>query len=526
MSSVSQDSDTNELVLLRKLGNAELIYDFEIKHNGCVLPFTFLFSSSVDLFAYKAEIERAIHKWRQKHTFLNSRIVILDPGNPRDEKGYSRERFFALQNPAKMASLENVSYLRLNRKSSPQSKTYWEFLHERELNILPVDSREGPLWRLSIIEIEAKKDYVFILTIHHAIVDGRNAYCIVEQLLALVDQEIANPSPKEEDYLEIYKNLKLNKPQVCDSIETKLFNDNETIINDTKFNPDFELSPDCKIPDEFGRLELIETETTDETPEFIYLFEKQDRPPLSVNNKNNNEFERVTQFTSLSFEADKVNKLLMKCRRANAKLTGCLHVICSLATYDLYSSHNIDLSMYRRIWYHFVVNLRPSLNIDNLEMGYWPVVQNGVFDIDGKILEVDKKDWYDIEFWKLVKLESDSIHRRLREKEHIESAKLDKFLLDLIDQNFKFEQGGGVHFALSNVGSFESAKLKNFKIRGMYYNVSCADNRWSTGIFNGLATIENRLCWSIGSNSRIFHKKFVEDFKCLLTKIFDLAIEE
>ena len=71
------------------------------------------------------------------------------------------------------------------------------------------------------------------------------------------------------------------------------------------------------------------------------------------------------------------------------KLTGCLHVICSLATYDLYSSNNIDLSMYRRIWYHFLVNLQPSLNIDNLETGYWPVVQNGVFDVDGKILEVD-----------------------------------------------------------------------------------------------------------------------------------------
>jgi hypothetical protein len=528
----STDID-RDLVVLRKLGNAELVYEYEINHKGVILPFTFLFSAAkdngVDLFAHKAHIDKCIHKWKQMHTFLNCRVAILDEANPRDEKGFSRERFFALMPPDRMRSLENITYLRLDRKRQANNRAFWEFLHERELNIDTVDSRNGPLWRLSIVEIEPKQEYAFIMMIHHAIVDGRNAYAILEQLLNMIDREISSPSDHDDDDstdpVELYSSVRRS---VCESIESKLFHNDQTLIEDIKLNPKYELTPESKVPPEFAPTQPEYTETTSETPEFVFLFEKASRKPLSINNNNEGEFERVTQFQSLCFEADKVGKLLAKCKLANAKLTGCLNVICSLATLDLYRSNAIAEELYQKIWYHYLVNLRPFLHIDIMTMGYWPVVQNGFFEVrDSAQIDVNSAEWYKSgEFWRFVKEESDTIHRRLGAGEHIETAKIDKILLDLFDQEFKFEQGGGVHFAVSNVGSFGSQRVERFRAREMYYNVSCAPNRWSTAIFHGLSTIDGRLCWSVGWNCQLYHRRFIDSLCESIRKVFDYAIAD
>jgi hypothetical protein len=519
----NNDSYPSDLIILRKLGNAELVYEYEIKHKGVILPFTFLFSSTnnTDLFAHKPKIDKSIHKWKQMHTFLNCRVAILDPANPDDSKGFSRERFFALMSSDRIQSLENITYLRLDRKNQPNKRAFWEFLHERELNIDPVDSRNGPLWRLSIVEIEPKQDYALIMMIHHAIVDGRNAYMILEQLLSLIDHEISHPS-EDLNLTDLYSNINRD---VCESIESKLFNNDPSVIDNMSLNPKYELTPETKIPKEFAPTETEHSKTTPETPEFLFLFEKANRKPLSINNNNEGEFDRVTQFQSLCFEADVVKKLLNKCRLANAKLTGCLNMICSLATFDLYQSNGIDSEMYAKIWFHYLVNLRPFLNIDNMSMGYWPVVQNGCLQATDRVIDVNSAEWHKSgEFWKLVKEESDSIHRRLDEGEHVETAKIDRILLDLFDQDFEFEQGGGVHFAVSNVGSFSSMRMDAFRPREMYYNVSCAPNRWSTGIFHGLATIDGRLSWSIGWNCQLYHRRFIDSLCESIRKIVDLAV--
>jgi hypothetical protein len=158
-------------------------------------------------------------------------------------------------------------------------------------------------------------------------------------------------------------------------------------------------------------------------------------------------------------------------------------------------------------------------------MGYWPVVQNGRFELEGKTLDIHNVEWYGKggEFWRLVKEESDRIHKRLADGEHIETAKIDKILLDLFDQNFKFDMGGGVHFAVSNVGSFNYEKMTRFKPSEFYYNVSCAPNRWSTGIFYGLSTIDNRLSWSVGWNCQAFHRLFIYSLCRSIRRIIDLA---
>lgn len=522
------------LRVLRKLGTAELVYDLEIKHGGCVLPFTLIFSCDLDLFGLKERVDRAIQLWKQRHTFLLSRIVILDDECENDEKYYSHERYFALMEQDRLSSLANVSYLRLEDEhasgeslvsSEREKRRLWEFLHERELNIKPVNSRDGPLWRLSVVELERGKDYALVFTSHHAIIDGRNAYCILEELLTLVDQGLTADDKESSVTFDVD-----NLPPVLDSIEKKLFNDDPNLLNDIHTNPEYDLTPDCKVPDLFAATQDEDKQVNNTSGiRFVYLFDKAHLKPIEL--VPSLEYSRVTQFTSLTFEPEKLKRLAEKCKRADAKLTGCLHVICSLATYDLYMSHLAPREYFTKIWYHYLINLRSLAHIDNLNMGYWPVVQNGYLNTVNKQLDIDEPDWYRVanqqqadSFWSLVKQESDTIHKRLVDMEHVETAKTDGILLDMIERGVKFEQGGGVHYALSNLGSFPDPNLTHIGIKEIYYNVSCAPNRWSTGIFHGLSTLNDRLCWSIGWNCQLISPRYVRYLCESIQRIISLVI--
>jgi hypothetical protein len=228
--------------------------------------------------------------------------------------------------------------------------------------------------------------------------------------------------------------------------------------------------------------------------EFEHLFSSKETISLSTESKS---IDTETRFISMQFDPETLDSLIKKCKKVGAKLTGCLNMIGCMATYD----------MYKTLYYHYLVNLRQFYSIDNLTMGYWPVVLNGVFNTD----ELLKPDY---DFWSLVKKESDLIHERLRCKEHLETAKLDLILLDLIDKQFVFDQGGGVHFALSNSGIFTtSSNTKRLKIKELYYNVAVKSNRWSTILFHGVVTIDSRLCWSVGWNWSSIKKENIE-FLC------------
>jgi hypothetical protein len=506
--------------ILRKLGAAEVVYDYELKLKGCVLPFTMILSSEIDLFAQKSLIDDSLRKWKELHPFLNAKIVNLDSENPNDENRFSQERYFALMDPELSNNLENISYLRLESNSNKElsNQKIINLLHERELNIKPVNSKTGPLWRLGIYELERAKQYTLILNIHHAIVDGRNALAIMEQLVNLIDKAINNDQ----------SSIRYESYEISSSIEEKLFNNDEKLIKDVKpAYSEFEPSPDSKIPAFLAPNKESPHNNLVYEVKFTYLFEKANRNQPLVLSRKDKDSEWFSAFTTFSF--DKVDKLTSKCRKFGAKLTGCLNLVSALATMHLYKSHSekIDSSLYEKVNYHYLVNLRPFLGLDNLKMGYWPVVQNGKLSTENKKLDLGNDQWYRREFWDLVKYESDLIHTRLSNEEHIESAKLDAQLLDLInDKNFKFEQGGSVHFALSNLGPFKPVETKSLHIKEFYYNTSTAPNRWSAVMFHGLSTVENTLCWSFGYNSKLIDEKYAKFLCDSILMILEKAIQD
>lgn len=362
--------------------------------------------------------------------------------------------------------------------SANQDSKAWVYLHERELNLDPVDSENGLLWRILFAQLNSNK-YCAILTIHHAIVDGRNAFAILDQLLVLIEKSILKESID-------FSTFKVNP-----SIEEKLYNNDETKLKAINPNPKFEISPENKISLNF-----------------------------KPTKENVNEF--ISKFTCFSIDQIILDKLLNKCKLNKSKLTGCLNLICSLATYDLYV-HYGDSNLAKNICFHFLANLRPFLDIGNLNMGYWPVVLNGIVNTEN-IQKLDD-EFFREHFWSMAKYESDLIHQRIEEKELIENAKMDTLLLGLIDQDFKFENGS-VHFAMSNLGSLQSSKSNIFNVKELYYNTSTVAGRWTAVVFHGLSSINNTLCWSLGYNSDLVDDKCIDYLINSIKNIIRNAIAE
>ena len=502
--------------ILRKLSTGEAIYDYELESKGCILPFSVIFETEIDLFSKKELIEKSITSWKKLHPFLCTKIVTLE-----DEKHrFSRERYFAYaDNETKINKLDNVFYLRLLTSNKTKNRTnYWKLLHERELNLEPVDCKNGLLWRLNFVELNSppqsnKFEYSIILTIHHGITDGINCYYILKQLLGILENLILDKDDETES-----KTFDINP-----SIDDFLFKnqDEASIIKSIKLDPKYEISEFNKIPSNFSfqqnqnsiANELIGIDDIiNDSDKFVYAFNEYNNQEILIKDllDKRNKNQLVSKFTSFSFEQDVCKKLLHKCKSVNAKLTGCLNLICSLATFELYNKYN-NHDLNKEICYHFLANLRPFLNVGNLNMGYFAVVFNGLFKTSNlNESNYGSDEFWSKQFWDLVKLESDDLHKRVESSELNENAKLDFLLLDLIEKNNEFYHGS-VHFALSNLGAMKS-ELELFDFKEFYYNTSSVKNRWTAIVFHGLSSVNDKLCWSLGYNSDLFDDLVIQTF--------------
>lgn len=485
--------------LMRKLGAAEIVYDYELRLKNMILPITLVFESQgVDLFQHRPKIDAAILKWKSIHSLLGARIVALpDPNHT-----FSNERYFAQANQDKQSSLYNVSYLRLVvDEETPNLAKYVDILNERESNIDTIDSENGLLWRLSIIELSGR-NYAFLFTSHHSIIDAKNGFHLLEHLLELVDLSIDGQLEQFE-----FPKLELNP-----SIEEKLFGNEPSKLTTIKTNEKFQISPETKLPPEFGRPSengSKRRELTDPAARFEYLPDENNNRNLSLFVRDLDQSSSAFKYTSFILDESILNQLLSKCKQLGSKLTGCLNVIASLAMARLLRLNKFD-SLSQKICYHLLANLRPFFNLGDLNIGYWAVVMNCVVGCEG--VDIESGDEFKNEFWRLAKTESDSIHERIKEGELFESAKEDAVLLDMINKEVKFENGGGVHFALSNLGALQFKKLKRLHPREFYFCTSLVKDRWSALIFNGICSIDGRLCWSIGYVAESISDNIIDEY--------------
>ena len=230
----------SEPVILRKLGAGEIVYDYEIRLRNMILPITLVFDSKIDLFEHRSKVDAAIRKWKSLHPLLGARIVAKPDQDP---SKFSKERYFAKASDEKIASLDNVSYMRLLGANKNTNLTrYVDLLIEREMNIETVDSENGLLWRLMIVELSRTQTYALIFTAHHSIIDAKNGFTLVNRILDLMDVSLNGV-----EFGEDLRPFELNP-----SMEEKLFANDPDALKNMKVNEKFEFTPDSKILKEFG----------------------------------------------------------------------------------------------------------------------------------------------------------------------------------------------------------------------------------------------------------------------------------
>lgn len=498
--------------ILGKLGGAEMVYDYELGLGNMILPCTLVFDcDGVDLLEHKSKIDAAIKKWKSMHPKLGAKIV----SKPDPLHKFSNERYFARASEEKLTSLDNVSYLRLIANTSAFNYArYVDLLTEYELNARTVDAKNGLLWRLHIVELSRSHKYAIIFTAHHAIIDAKNGFTIVNQLLEFIDAAI-------DERLEKIDSSPL---EMSPSIEEKLFANDPAVLNNVKINKKFDISPERKIPNAFGKNTQSNSRLVriNEADRFEFLADENNNTssPLLISDLIQGYYNHGCKFTSFVVDQDILKQLLAKCKKTDAKLTGCLNVIASIAILELLKRHTSN-STEEKVYFHLLANLRPFLNLGDLNVGYWAVVMNSIVDCKGTNINSSE---FNGRFWELTKLESDSIHSRIKAGELFENAKLDTMLLDLINKDTQFESGGGVHFALSNLGSLSYTNLNKLIQREFYFCTSLKKNRWSSLIFHGLCSIDNRLCWGISYVTEFLSDAIIEEYMDLIQHVMKCVI--
>jgi hypothetical protein len=176
--------------IIRKLGFFEII-----SLNGFAMG-----SQATKLAKIKTDIQlndkydifmKAVTAWRQLHPFLNCKVYGDE--SIRDKNTGFPELFFAESTEAE----SDVNYLSLNDIGDDKD------IHRGLLCLLcqkevedEINVKQDLLWRLKLVSLNETEFYV-ILTIHHAITDGRNTFTILLQLLEIFENMCCNNELKE-----------------------------------------------------------------------------------------------------------------------------------------------------------------------------------------------------------------------------------------------------------------------------------------------------------------------------------------
>ena len=526
--------DANEK-LLRKLGPSETIYDYELTNKCHIFVMSMQFDSKVNLFSDIRLIENSCRIWKSKNPLLRTKIVGK---NKHSADYFSNERYFLLDNVTS-SNLDNIGLYKLKfDQSTPLTEEniyyFLNLLYEREFNNEPFDQTQELLWRLIFVELKQdeitkKFSYCILFNIHHGITDGNNAFSIMAQLLKIIDDTFTGSKLSASSSSTLGVNI------VLPSVERLLLKEDlHQRLNKETQSP---LDSVTKIPKSFLAPTLNENETleidNDATTRNVTFLCVKPIISKSPNWRDNiygldlalqRKFTNVTKFKEISIDADTFRKLVIVSKSNQVKLTGCLNLIYLLATHKSYLKYSNENEINFHIYYHLMVNLRSFLNIDAAQMGFFVSVLTCEFKFDSNS-DGDHFELFVKKFWQLAKIESDTIHKRLSSNEHIEAAKCDGYqLLKQIKEGKKFVNGGGVHYALSNLGVVTPPKLENICINKYFYQVSMEAERWSSIIFNGICSLNNRLIWGISYNSNLIRDEIIENLSNNIKKICDKLI--
>ena len=278
--------------ILRELSPSEKILDYETRSCSLMDSRSVLISSKIDLYENIQVVINAINEWKQIHKLLRSCIHI--------DKENSLIRNFALASNEVINSFDNVKFLKYD---SNDTQDLWKILFENDI-FKPYNHETGLLWRLYFIKENNSNAYRIIFTVHHAIIDGRAHFCLIQQLLQLIE------------WIYFNKQFKFNPYEILPSIDTLILSGLSKTNNEDENEE--ALIESYKIPDYFKPENNLESSSSIVN---IYTFDDKFYASIdSITNENKNK--SFTKFLNFVVESERFLKILNKCKLNKLRLTG------------------------------------------------------------------------------------------------------------------------------------------------------------------------------------------------------------
>jgi hypothetical protein len=465
--------------ILRKLGGSEKFFVNAMdKHCNFINSRCFLVESKIDLYANIGLLQRSLIHWQNKHHFLRSCVTRKEDG----------DLYFAYAPKSNMDSPENVKILTYNPCGSNDSD-FWQHIFKKEFN-LKLDRLDSLLWRLKFIRsgnvANGSFSYHLIFTANHAIIDGRNAFCIIHQLVNIIEKTYLSrelniepyevlPAHHQHDYVQ-----KHGKKKSADSVAP------------------------IQLPDSFKYDESKATQTPcDSRGTFFDMNNKFYASNAEIISDNRKGF---TEIFYLRFDAEKIAKLRNLCKQNGCKLTGCMNLIILIANQQMLFKYSTSPA--NPILHGYSVDNRQLIvpPVDPLRMGYCSVVFGRHFE---EFLQTEDADFWAWNFWKFVKRESDLIHERLKNGESMDIALND----ETVDYSDIPRNSSLFHFIVANRGDttkYSDTEFKKLKIKEHFNSMSFGKESGPALFFFSLDSIENNLCMSFSYNNRIVGRDAVD----------------
>jgi hypothetical protein len=346
--------------LIRKLGIFEHYFHNEIELNGSSInASTILLNSKVNLFENIELFNKAARLWQKTQPFLQSKVVDLNKENGIQPDLFNK--YFAyvdqMEDGQETEKLDNVNfyYFKASQHSTEHDdcKDFWKLLVERELSN-PIDWKNGPMWRLSVINLNKNKssdsyyEYCLIITVSHAIFDGTSAFVSLVSLFTILEYLFENQSQQESIRQHLFE-AKVVEP-VEEYVRTHLeaFNLTYDSLGEYKKLGGFKRPSSFVINHENDRKPYVPIDLSDELNlESGGFFSALDNEPvLSLKDLIRESESSVTKFYTTVFEGEKYEKFLATCKNKNSKVTGVFNTMFVLAWRMVYKKFASQLDRY------------------------------------------------------------------------------------------------------------------------------------------------------------------------------------
>ena len=454
------------LKVMRKLGDDECLYDNEFLNKNFLLCRALRTSVPKPFEIDHDILTKALSIWIKRHPFLQAYIHRTNDPAWTKSKILMPKYFVYLDK--NFSDYNNIEIIETN------NELLWTEVIETELKTL-FSLENEPLWRMKIIKLlcnDANSNhYDFIFTNHHAIGDGRNLYTIMIQFLNILGALLEN--------------------KTCDEMNGEIEHSNfcmEELVHDFKSKPEYKSS----------KVDTVFDPNTNRTPSTI-------GNPNGVHGR----------FLHIYTENSKLKKLItkMKANAPECKLTSLLVAIFCMAFRKSYIKHGVGEVPLDSFQFDLLSSIREKLKLKNSQMGVYSVALMCRID-----QELNNES-----IWGIAEKLSTELHKRINANEDIEGISHMDELLELIESDI-YETKQPSNFAFSNIGVMRNTENSVIKLKEHYVGMPTVEKRFAPGIFNGVTTIDNNMCWAISFNEKIFSVEFFKSVRNEIVSIVDQLI--